>query len=157
MIFYNKLEELLLAISLFVMVIINFLNVISRYFIHASISFTEELLMLLFIWNTMLASALAFKLKAHLGLSALTDLFPQKFQKYVVILTTGTTIILMAGLTKFGMDMIQNQIKFNVKTAVLEIPEPILSLAIPCGALLIIIRVIEAGYKEIIQLKKEEK
>ncbi len=154
MIFYNKLEEFLLAISLFIMVIINFLNVISRYFIHASISFTEELLILMFLWNTMLASALAFKLKAHLGLSALTDLFPHKFQKYVVIIATAATIILMAILSKFGMAMIQNQIKFSVKTAVMELPEPILSLAIPCGALLVIIRIIETGYRQLVELKE---
>ncbi len=154
---YNKLEELLLAASLIVMVSVNFLNVVSRYFIHASISFTEELLMLLLIWNTMIASALAFKYKAHLGLSALTDLFPQKVQKYVVVLTSGATIVLMGALLKFGIDMLKNQFKFNIKTPVLEMPESIISFAIPVGATLIILRVIEAGYHEIKGLKEGEK
>ena len=151
---YNKLEEILLAATLFVMVLVNFLNVVSRYFIHASISFTEELLMLLLIWNTMLASALAFKYKSHLGLSALTDLFPQKFQKFVVIISTFATVVLMGTLVKYGIGMLQNQFKFNVRTPVLSMHESIISIAIPLGALLILIRVIEAGYHEIKHLKE---
>ncbi len=155
--FYNKLEEILLAFSLLVMVSVNFINVVSRYFIHASISFTEELLILLLIWNTMIASALAFKYKAHLGLTAITDLFPQKFQKYVVMVSTGTTVILMGILFKYGIEMLENQFKFNVRTPVLEMHESVISLAIPLGALLILFRAIEAGYKQIKILRKEER
>lgn len=155
--FYNKLEEILLAISLLIMVGVNFLNVVSRYFIHASISFTEEILIMLLIWNTMLASALAFKYKAHLGLSVLTDLFPQKFQKIVVLISSVASIFLVGTLFRFGIKMLENQFKFDVRTPVLGMHESVISLAIPVGAILILLRIIEAGYNEIKESKEGEK
>lgn len=154
--FYNKLEETLLALSLIIMVALNFFNVVSRYFIHASISFTEEVLIMLLIWNTMLASALAFKHKAHLGLSVLTDLFPQKFQKYFVIISTAASIFLMGSLFRFGIKMLSNQFKYNIKTPVLGMPESVISIAIPLGAIIILLRVIEAAVSAIKELKEGE-
>jgi TRAP-type C4-dicarboxylate transport system permease small subunit len=132
-----------MAISLTIMVLINFGNVLSRYFIHASWAFTEELLVILFVWNTMLASAVAFKHKAHLGLSVLTDLFPEKFQKVVVIFGAVLTVGLMAILARYGIDMVANQIKYNQKTPAMNLPEWIASISISVGALIIILRVIE--------------
>lgn len=138
----DNLEEYFIALSLCVMVLINFGNVLSRYFIHASWSLTEELLVILFVWNTMLATAIAFKHKAHLGLSVLTDLFPEKAQKYVTIFGAALTIILMVILTRFGVSMIANQMKYNIRTAAMDLPEWIASISIVIGALAIIFRVI---------------
>lgn len=140
---FKNLEEHFMAISLTIMVLINFGNVLSRYFIHASWAFTEELLVILFVWNTMLASAVAFKHKAHLGLSVLTDLFPEKFQKVVVIFGAVLTVGLMAILARYGIDMVANQIKYNQKTPAMNLPEWIASISISVGALIIILRVIE--------------
>jgi TRAP-type C4-dicarboxylate transport system permease small subunit len=140
----NNFEEYFLAISLVIMVSINFGNVLSRYFIHASWAFTEELLVILFVWNTMLASAVAFKHGAHLGLSVVTDLFPEKFQKYVVIFGAVLTIGLMALLARYGVDMVANQIKYNQRTAAMDLPEWIASISITFGSLVIILRVIQA-------------
>ncbi|MFA9423202.1 MAG: TRAP transporter small permease [Sedimentibacter sp.] len=138
----NNIEEYFIALSLCVMVLINFGNVLSRYFIHASWSFTEELLIILFVWNTMLATAIAFKYKAHLGLSALTDLFPKKYQKYITLFGAVLTIVLMIILARFGVGMIANQMKYNIRTAAMDIPEWVASISIVIGALLIIFRVI---------------
>ena len=143
-----------MAISLMIMVMINFGNVLSRYFIHASWSFTEELLVILFVWNTMLATAVAFKHGAHLGLSVITDLLPQKFQKYVVIFGAVLTIGLMLLLARYGVDMVANQIKYNQKTPAMNIPEWVASISITIGALIITLRVVEAT---IVTLKQKVK
>lgn len=141
---FNNFEEYFMAISLTIMVMINFGNVLSRYFIHASWSFTEELLVILFVWNTMLATAVAFKHGAHLGLSVITDLLPEKFQKYVVIFGAVLTVGLMLLLARYGLGMVANQIKFNVRTPSMDLPEWVASISITVGALVIILRVIEA-------------
>ena len=143
-----------MAISLMIMVMINFGNVLSRYFIHASWSFTEELLVILFVWNTMLATAVAFKHGAHLGLSVITDLLPQKFQKYVVIFGAVLTIGLILLLARYGVDMVANQIKYNQKTPAMNIPEWVASISITIGALIITLRVVEAT---IVTLKQKVK
>lgn len=105
----------------------------------------------------MIASAIAFKYKAHLGLSVLTDLFPRRFQKYVVIVSSAASVVLLGILVKYGVTMIQNQFRFNVRTPVLGMHESVISLAIPIGAVLILLRVIEAAYIEIKELKEGDK
>ncbi|HKL10260.1 MAG TPA: TRAP transporter small permease [Clostridia bacterium] len=149
----NNFEEYFLAVSLVIMVAINFGNVLSRYFIHTSWAFTEELLVILFVWNTMLASAMAFKHGAHLGLSVLTDLFPERFQKYVVVFGAVITIGLMALLARYGVDMVANQIKYNQKTPAMDLPEWIAGISISFGAIVIILRVIQATVLDLKQKK----
>lgn len=128
------------------MVVINFGNVLSRYFLQASWSFTEEILIILFVWNSMLASAIAFKHGAHLGLSVLTDLLPEKMQKYVVILGALATTLLMVILVIHGMDMVKTQMLYKQITPVLGMPEWISGISIPIGAMFIIVRVIQRSY-----------
>ena len=140
----NNFEEYFLTISLVIMVAINFGNVLSRYFIHTSWAFTEELLVILFVWNTILASAVAFKHGAHLGLSVLTDLLPEKFQKYIILLGAVSTIGLMALLARYGVGMVANSIKYNNKTPAMDLPEWVASISIVVGAIVIIFRVIQA-------------
>ena len=133
-------------ISLAIMVVINFGNVVSRYFLEASWSFTEEIIIILFVWNSLLASAVAFKHGAHLGLSVLTDLIPAKYQKYAIIVSTAATVVLMVILAKFGMEMVIAQMKYKQITPVLGVPEWWSGISVPIGAAFIIIRAIQSAY-----------
>lgn len=142
----NRIEEYFLGISLAIMVVINFGNVLSRYFLHASWSFTEEILIILFVYNSLLGSAVAFKYGAHIGLSVLTDLFPEKLKKCVVIVSALLTISLMLILMKYGVEMVMTQKMYGQITPVLGMPEWISGLAIPIGAILIIFRIIQRSY-----------
>lgn len=156
---FNNVEEYIMAISLTIMVMINFGNVLSRYFLHTSWAFTEELLVILFVWNTMLASAVAFKYGAHLGLSALTDLLPEKMQKYVIVFSAVLTIGLMVILARYGADMVANSIKYHNKTPAMDLPEWVASISISVGAVIIILRVIETtiiSLKQKIQITSEK-
>ena len=141
--FYNKLEELLLAVSMLIMVILNFANVMSRYLLKASISFTEELIIILFIWSTMVAAALAFKRKAHIALSVFTDLLPGKIRRIIFLFGSAATVFLMIVLIYNSFLMLKNQMRFELMTSVLEIPEVYVSSAIVIGAVLILLRVVE--------------
>lgn len=145
----DKIEEYFLFISLAIMVVLNFGNVISRYFLGGSWSFTEEIVIILFVWNSMLATAVAFKAGAHLGLSVVTDLLPQKMQKFVIIFSSFATVLLMVILAKFGADMVMTQMKYGQITPVLGMPEWWSGISIPVGAVFIILRVIESAYTAI--------
>ena len=50
----DYLEEGLIVAGLLFMTVMNFANVISRYFLHKSISYTEEVVVIVFVWVTML-------------------------------------------------------------------------------------------------------
>ena len=93
----DAIEEWFLALSLGFMLLLNFSNVVSRYFLSMSWSFTEEITTNLFVWSCFLGAAAAAKRNSHLGLSLVTDMLSPKFQRWVGILVTGMSCLMFGG------------------------------------------------------------
>lgn len=85
--FFNNIENYLMAFGLTVMTFITVINVISRKLLGLSMSFLEELTTTMFILISLLGAAQVARKGGHLGLSALTDLLPKKYQKFVALVT----------------------------------------------------------------------
>ena len=58
---FDSLEDWFLVITLGLMLILNFANVVSRYCLSTSIAFTEELTTNLFVWSSFIGAAAAAK------------------------------------------------------------------------------------------------
>lgn len=140
--YLDFIEEAFVVISLAVMVIINFGNVVSRYLIHASWSFSEELVVILFVYNSFFAASLAYRKRAHLGFTFITDKMSRSNKKIAAVVSMLFTVILMSLLVKYGIEMIQSQIMFDQRTPAMGLPEWIAGISVPLGALVIIVRVI---------------
>lgn len=84
--FLNNVEEYISAILLFVMFLVAFINVLSRYLLKASLAFIEEIEVNFFVWVTLLGVAVAFKRGSHLSMSFLKEKAPQNIQKFLTIL-----------------------------------------------------------------------
>lgn len=151
----DSLEELLIVISLVVMVAINFGNVLSRYFIHASWAFSEELMVILFVYNSFLGASVAFKRGAHLGFTVLTDIFPPDIKKRVIWFTGSVTTGLLLLLTWYGIEMVKSQVMFDQRTPALGLPEWVAGVSIPFGSLLIIVRVVQSCRCQIREIKPD--
>ncbi len=139
----DRLEEGLLALSLAVMVAINFGNVLSRYIFHASWSFSEEMMVILFVYNSFLGASLAYRRKAHMGFAALTDSLPFGLRKITIILSAVLSLSLMVLLIYCGWDMVRGQMQYGQKTPALGLPEAIAGSIIPIGSALIAFRIIQ--------------
>lgn len=85
--FLNNVEEYVSAILLFVMFLVAFINVLSRYLLKASLAFIEEIEVNFFVWVTLLGVAVAFKRGSHLSMSFLKEKAPQNIQKFLTILS----------------------------------------------------------------------
>ncbi len=145
----DYLEEGLLALSLAVMVAINFGNVLSRYVLHASWSFSEELMVILFVYNSFLGGALAYRRGAHMGFTVLTDALPGNMKKAVVVVSTVLSLSLMGLLAFYGAEMVSSQIEYGQRTPALGLPEALAGMAVPLGALLISFRICQACFVEL--------
>lgn len=143
------IEETLIAFFLIVMTIITFGNVVSRYIIHASWAFTEEITTNFFVWVTFLGASVATKRKGHLGLSLITDFFPAKLQKVVAAFSILCSVGIFALLFKYGIDMVISQHRMTQTTPALGWPEWLFGISVPFGALLLTVRFIELGYREL--------
>lgn len=149
-----KIEEYLIAILIAIMIIINFGNVISRYLLNASWSFSEEILLILFIWVVMLASATAFKRFEHLGLPILLDYVPRSFKKVLIIFSGIMSVLLVVAVIISGIYMVYNQVIFNQTTSVLSLPEWLAGISIPICSLFIILRIIQSTITQLSEIKE---
>lgn len=150
----EEFEHPFLAIGMLLMLIIAFANVIARK-LQIPLAFTEELTCALFIFVTLLGSAVAAKNGAHMGLSVLTDLLPKNIRRFVPLITMLAAWIFCGYLLVYGIAMVQSEMKFGQTTAALGWPEWWFGSFVPIGALFMLIRFTQFGIREF--LKKEDK
>ena len=137
-------EKIVLVLSTLLILVLTVGNVFSRKVIHRSWSFTEELVVAVFVLITLLAAALACREKGGLvSLTLFTDRLPKKLEKPSVILITVLSIVFSAILFKYGMDKVLTQLANGKRTFVLNWPEWIFWSFVPIGAACMILHFIE--------------
>jgi TRAP-type C4-dicarboxylate transport system permease small subunit len=150
---YENLEEAVGVALLAVMAVFAFLNVITRYFIHYSFAFTEEVEVACLVWLTMLGAAAGFRRGIHLGFDLLKLRFP-KFAKTVLFpLSSILTFFTISILIWYSLFQIRDEIAFKTTTEALNLPQWWYTMAMPVGGFLILFRLAEATFQE---LRKKE-
>ena len=150
----DKIEEYICAVCIVVMTLLVFTNVLSRYVLHMSLSFSDEITTNLFILLSMMGTAIATKRRAHLGLTILTDAVPEKVRKVLITLGFAIGTAFSAALCYYGIQMVLQQINLGQVTPTMQWPEWIFGTFIPFGALFVTIRFAQATWEEF--RKKEE-
>ena len=147
---YKKLMNVIAAIEKIILVIMMLLilaltvgNVFSRYVIHRSWSFTEEIVVAVFVLITLLAAALACREGELVNLTLVTNLLPEKTKKPLMILVTVLCVIFSLILFKYGLDKVITQLENGKRTFVLNWPEWIFWSFVPIGAGCMILHFIE--------------
>ena len=82
----NGFEETVIALLLGAMTMLTFCNVVLRYGFNSSIIWSLEVVLTLFAWLVLFGIAYGFKITAHLGVDAITNLLPRGGQKVLAIL-----------------------------------------------------------------------
>ena len=152
------LHKSILVVSTLLILVLTVGNVFSRKVIHRSWSFTEELVVAVFVLITLMAAALACREGELVNLSLVTDRLPEKLKKPSVILTTVLCIIFTAILFWFGMEKVITQLENGKRTFVLNWPEWIFWSFVPIGSGCMILHFIEYCLDYCTgNLKKEDK
>lgn len=152
----NYIEEIILFIALAVMTIVSFANIVSRNVSNLSISFTEELTINLFVLLTFVGTAVGVRRYAHLGFTLIFDKLNVGMKKALILFSTVMGLVLFGVLLWYGIQMVTFQLTIGQKTPALGLPQWILSLALPFGALLCLIRTIQVGVNEIKDVNNHE-
>ena len=143
---FDSLEDWFLVITLGLMLILNFANVVSRYCLSTSIAFTEELTTNLFVWSSFIGAAAAAKRGAHLGFDLLVNSLPAPVRRLISALVTLVTLGMFVLLFYYSIDMIQTQMMLKQETPALGWPEWVVSLALPVSAFFCFVRFAQAGW-----------
>lgn len=99
--FVDTFEETAIATLMGCMTLLTFTNVIMRYVFNNSIIWSLEVVLVMFAWLVLFGVSYGFKVTAHLGVDAITNLFSKPVQK-VIALIAGVMCILYAGLILKG-------------------------------------------------------
>ena len=124
-----KISGLLMLIIL----IITFANVISRYFIHASFSFTEELTTVLYVLIVLLGASYAVKEGSHFALDLLVNALSPRWQRVCYFISDLIGFILCAIISYVSVPMIIQQYKAGTITISMHVYQWIFSLGVPIG------------------------
>lgn len=150
------LEKLVLEIATVLILVLTVGNVFSRKVIHQSWSFTEELVVAVFVLITLLAAALACREGELVNLTLLTDRLPAQVRKVFLLLSTILSVAFTAVLFKYGLDKVITQMQNGKRTFVLNWPEWIFWSFVPIGAVCMILHFVEF-FLDFCQNKNDEK
>ena len=95
--FLKEIEDNICGLLLLAMMVLTCINVFARYVFKSSMPFVEELTALGLVIISLSGAAVAAKRGAHLGLTVLTDLLPEKSPKRMCSVGTFTGNGIWAG------------------------------------------------------------
>ncbi|RGD64949.1 TRAP transporter small permease [Lachnospiraceae bacterium OF09-6] len=79
----------------------------------------------------------------------MTDKLSENGKKAALVISAICSLILIYFMLRYGIEMVQNQIRFHSKTTALRWPTYIQGLALPAGAVFMGIRTIQAAYQQL--------
>lgn len=153
---FAQIDEKISSMVLLFMLALAFVNVVARYIFKASLSYTEEITTMLLVLISALGSGIAAKKKAHLGLSALTDLLPGKYQRYVTFYTNVLGAFVGLILLYTGVMMSVNEYRLEQISIGLQVPTWIYCSFVPVGAAAMTFHFVRVAFKALFNEGKDD-
>lgn len=152
------IEKIAMAVVLAVITLITFGNVLSRYVLPTSWSFTEELVINIFVLLSFLGAALSARDEGGLvSMALLNNFLSRKGQRILNIIVCVIGLVFCYVMIKYGFDRVGSLIKNGKTTDVLRISEWKFALAVPVCSIFLALHTIESAIDNIVQLKRERK
>jgi TRAP-type C4-dicarboxylate transport system permease small subunit len=143
----DRLEEGLCVLLLAVMTLVAFVNVVTRYLIRFSLAFTEELVVSLFVWLTLLGTAIAFRRGLHLAFSFLVDRSPPALQRLSIWFGAVLSVVVFGLLVYYGIQQVELERMLGSTSEALAIPQWWYTAGIPVFGFLVLARVVEGAVR----------
>lgn len=145
----DRLEEGACVLVFAVMTVVALVNVITRYVVRYSLAFTEEVVVSLFVWLTLLGTAVAFREGSHLAFSFLVERLTGILRRAALVLSTSLSVGLYAALVWFGLGQIRSERLLGTTSEALAIPQWWYTAGIPVFGVLVIVRIVQAAVRAI--------
>jgi TRAP-type C4-dicarboxylate transport system permease small subunit len=142
-----KIEETLAGITIGVLALLTFANVVVRYLTNFSFAFTEEFSIFLMLIMALIGSSSVMAKNGHLSINYFVDRVRAGGRRWIRIGSTGMVALVFLALSFLGGRMAWDEYRYEVTSPGLGIPTwiytvwlPVLSLAVMGRALGLIIR-----------------
>jgi C4-dicarboxylate transporter DctQ subunit len=136
-----------MALILGVMTLLSFVQVVLRYVFNSGFIWQLEANSYLFSWLVMIGISYCVRVRAHIGVDAAVRLLPTKARRavgiFVLFLALAYTLLMIYG----SFDYLHKMYIINVEAEDIPVPTWILSLCLPLGFVLLLIRLLEMGWR----------
>jgi TRAP-type C4-dicarboxylate transport system permease small subunit len=143
----NRSTENMTVVLLVAMVLLVFLQIVSRAVFSSSFAWTEEASRFLMIWVTFLGASFAFQYGAHISIEAFVTKLSQHVGKAVQVIGALACIAFFIVMIVKGIEIIDRAM--IQRSPALGIPMGYVYLVIPISATLMTINVIDVMLKSI--------
>ena len=143
-------------VLLSVMTIVVFLQVIYRYILHASLSWSEEVSRYCMIYTVFIGVGAGLKAGIHTGVDALVMVLPKKLKEIVILIERIICLLLSVVFFVLSAELVMQLMQSGQKSATLFIPIAFAYLAMPIGFLGGVIRSIQNVVKQLSKIKNKE-
>ncbi len=134
----NFLKNLLVLLMALMTVVVTW-QVVTRYVLNSPSSYTEELSTYLLIWISLLGTAYALRLRAHLGIDVLTRKLQGKARQISNLIIYVSVIVFAAAVLVYGgLHLVYVTLHLNQLSAAFRVPVGYIYLVLPLSGLLII-------------------
>lgn len=152
----DHLEENILIASYLVVIPILTAQVISRYVLGHSLSWSEELARYIFIWQIWLGSSYCVQKNRHIRIDIFTHKLPRGAKNVFETFVAIVSIAFLIFLTFKGIKIIQMVSRMGQTSAALKLPMSYVYACIPVSCILMMIRYIEHIIKMFRNEEREE-
>lgn len=139
----NKAEEIFLIGTMAVMVILIFGQILGRYVLGSSASWTEEVSRYVHVLQVWIGAGYAVKLREHIKIESFVGLFKGSFRKILDIIALIIWFGMALFLALFGTMLVLDNLKSGQVSPAVQVPIWIPYLAVPLGGLSMCIRLVQ--------------
>ncbi len=145
--FISFFEEAVIMLCMLGIAVLTFGAVLSRFFFHYSIAWSEELVRYLFIWGSMFGASYAYKFNAHSGLPILVEKFPPWLARIVEEAVFILTVVLFAVIVYVGWGLVSLGLRSGQLSPATKIPYWMVNLGLVLAFVFCIYRVIQLRFQ----------
>ncbi len=145
----DNIEEIICLISLSVMTLLTFANVVTRYVFNFSMNFAEEISTYMFVLLSLFGASIAAKRGAHLGFTLLADHVPAIVSRIFEVICALAGLLFAGVIFYYGIDMTITQFQRGQLSLGAQIPEWIYGSFVPLGAFFLMLRFLELLVKAV--------
>ena len=140
--FYNTIEEKFCTYTFLIVIILIFAQVIARYVIGISLTWSEELSRYLYVWECWLGVSLTQREERHIKLLFLVEKFPTKVRVVLDIFATILSVACAVTLAAIGLKLVLFMGALGSVSPVLKVPMWLFYLCLPIGCIAYTVRII---------------
>lgn len=146
----SKVESVFCMSTLFIMMALVFFGVISRFILHLSIMWIEEVSVYTMCASVFIGVSMAYRDRAHVGLTGVVDMLPEKARKFFLYFRHFFCMFSFGFCLCYAVKYIDKVYLFNQKTAALRLPMYIVYLPVAIGLALTLIRSIMIFWNDVV-------